>query len=526
MATVIDLEQKIGIPAWGSYSISPSEVQNATTSDLVEWATLRGMPRNKAITISRATLEKCYYTSKNYFDTVAGNRPKSVGNSTVTTRRSKYVDVMDVLNGKVEGQEAEPQEKITSEIQDDTPDLFQNPPLSATPRSPMDVVREQDLQQQIQQAVRNFIVQTRPDIVRDAVREITGTFNPQIAKIPGEIATQIESGKLKVNFGPGLEKKILDVVRDTADEVVFQTLRNRKQEKQEDGEQEQPQDPQILPTHSSAYVPEIEPDFYMDPFPTRVIRTAITRGKNTFISGQTGCGKTALAAQVCATMNRGMVRVNPHDGITKESLIGGMSLRPGETYWQDGELPRAMRLGLVFLLDEGDYLAPNLAAVFNPVTERGGRLHIPETGETIIPAPGFCVIVTANTGGKGDNLGQYTGTEILNTAWLDRFAFKITMDYIPADKEKEMLEKRFPGAMKEEVNQLVALATEIRKAFAAGELSITLSTRKLIDYFDHRTKDNYTQTQALGLCFLNWLDEDDRTLVKTFLDRLQIVLEE
>jgi cobaltochelatase CobS len=524
-ARITQLQLKIGTPPWTNAKVSPSGLNNLTTGDLAEWAILHGMPETKAHNIPRATLEKCYYTNKKYFDVVAGNRPRGLNNPMVllgggTTNEDDQIGI-------------DPQHLAPSK----TP-LPRFPPTISTTDPIKKLLSE--VEGIVNQKLRTFTSEAISNTRTIVKQELQGVQESTLTILKA----LIESGQLSIQLGQGLESKILNLVQKAADETIFSSLAQRDKGKHREENQE-PLEPELpfppLPS-SSSFVPEIDPNFYIDPFVGRVIRKAITLGRNLYASGDTGCGKTATIMQVFAILGRGIIRVNPHDGITKESFIGRMGIRPvesggTETYFSYGDLAIAMKNGLGFLLDEGDYLPPNLAAVFNPVTERGGKLHISETGETISPAPGFCVFVTANTGGKGDNSGQYTGTEVLNTAWLDRFSFKIKMDYLPQDKELEMLKKRFPKLSEDspntiplpfgetELNKILQLAHDIREAFSRGELSITFSTRKLIDYFEQR-ENGFSQREALSLCLLSWLDDDDETLVKTMLDRLQISAEE
>ncbi len=97
-----------------------------------------------------------------------------------------------------------------------------------------------------------------------------------------------------------------------------------------------------------------------------------------------------------------------------------------------------------------------------------------------------------------------------------------------------MLLKRFPHLVPEEykttdagyeLTQMLGLAQDVRQAFARGELSVTLSTRKLIDFFEQR-EQGFSLREALDLCLGNWLDNDDNQLVKVMLDRLQIQVED
>jgi cobaltochelatase CobS len=520
---ILQIQNKIGRLPWQNDKTPPRGLNNVTTGELFTWATHNGMPRSKAFSLSRERLEKCYYTNQNYFHTVAGLRPRKIGKpspmSLLENMKEDENFLKDILQ---ENNNVYNTHHVTPSL---SPIVDQRP-------------QNQDPIKDLLNVLNSTIDQKIGELNTHLIKQALEAKKDVASSVLRDVVTRIELGELKIELGKELENKILTLIRSSSDEIIFSSLAKRDQAlAREEGEGVRHEEEEIETSSlnhnspNSSFIPEIDPCFYFDPFATRVIRKAIALGRNVIASGDTGCGKTATFMQVCAVLGKGIIRVNPHDGITKESLVGGVGLKNGETHFQYGALPIAMKEGLVFLLDEADYLPPNLAAVFNPITERGGKLYIPETGETILPSPGFCVFATMNTGGKGDNSGNYTGTEVLNTAWLDRFDFMLKMDYLPQDKEYEMLAKRFPsldeGLLREdnELEKLLKLARDVRQAFSQGELAITLSTRKLISYFEQR-ENNFSQIEALRSCLLNWLDDDDKNLVKTMLDRLQISVEE
>jgi len=281
-----------------------------------------------------------------------------------------------------------------------------------------------------------------------------------------------------------------------------------------------------LPAVDDSYLPYATPAV-MDEFfefpkrETAAVLTGMMMRKNTYISGPTGCGKTELMVQIHCQMKRPFIRINMKGDATVANFIGAMRADTKKgTYFKPGALPIAMRAGYTLIVDEVDYTPPQIAATLNPVLEGSRNLFIEDTGETIHAHDGFCVMATGNTAGKSDPTGVYTGTEVLNSAFLDRFGIKQTMDYLDPVTEIAMLMRRFPVARKEDVTLMCNAAKEIREAFKQGTLSLTLSTRKLVDYLE--LKPTLGHLESLNAVLLNWLDEDDKELVIGLLERVGV----
>ena len=71
----------------------------------------------------------------------------------------------------------------------------------------------------------------------------------------------------------------------------------------------------------------------------------------------------------------------------------------GDTVWHNGPVIEASGTGAVLLLDEID-LASNKILCLQSILE-GKGVFLKKIGKYIKPAPGFNVIATANTKGKG-----------------------------------------------------------------------------------------------------------------------------
>jgi len=277
-------------------------------------------------------------------------------------------------------------------------------------------------------------------------------------------------------------------------------------------------------TGPDAKIPAKMPHFFFPKMETEAVLTGLILGKNVYIEGPTGCGKTGLVHQIHAKLERPIQRANMNGDVTAANFVGAMRAnRKRGTYFHYGMLPEAMRGGYPLIIDEVDYTPPQIAAVLNPTLEDDQAIFLEETGETIRAEEGFIIIATGNTGGKGDLTGVYTGTEILNSAFLDRFPIKLRMDYLPQAREVEMLEGRFPDESREELELITKAAIEVRTAFKQGQLSVTLSTRKLVEYLE--LKRTLGEIQARNVTLLNWLDDDDRQLVVELLGRVGMTVD-
>jgi len=195
-----------------------------------------------------------------------------------------------------------------------------------------------------------------------------------------------------------------------------------------------------------------------------------------FITGMSGNGKTFSVEQACATLNRELIRVNITIETDEDDLIGGFRLVDGNTVWHNGPVVEALERGAVLLLDEVD-LASNKILCLQSILE-GKGVYLKKTGKYITPAPGFTVVATANTKGKGSDDGRFIGTNVLNEAFLERFALTFEQEYPTPSVEAKILGKMCDDD--EFVTRLVDWADIIRKTFNDGGIDEIISTRRLV----------------------------------------------
>ena len=133
--------------------------------------------------------------------------------------------------------------------------------------------------------------------------------------------------------------------------------------------------------------------------------------------------------------------------------------------------------------------------------------------DSIKPAPGFNVIATANTKGKGSDDGRFVGTNVLNEAFLERFALTFEQEYPTPATETKILNKICSDA--EFCQRLADWADIIRKTFYDGGIDEVISTRRLVHIiaaykiFDDKAK-------AIQLCLNRFDDETKQAFIDLY----------
>jgi MoxR-like ATPase len=240
--------------------------------------------------------------------------------------------------------------------------------------------------------------------------------------------------------------------------------------------------PAASPAIAENLVPSKDPNFVpFGNFPDvkKIIQSGIFYP--TFITGLSGNGKTLGIEQACAALKRELIRVNITIETDEDDLIGGFRLVNGETVWHNGPVIEALERGAILLLDEVD-LASNKILCLQSVLE-GKGLFLKKTGRYVERRPGFNIFATANTKGKGSEDGRFIGTNVLNEAFLERFALTFEQEYPTVATETKILEKAAASLAvldKEFCSYLANWADIIRRTFNDGGVDEVISTRRLV----------------------------------------------
>jgi cobaltochelatase CobS len=279
-------------------------------------------------------------------------------------------------------------------------------------------------------------------------------------------------------------------------------------------------------SQTEEHVPDLDPDYVFDQDTTLAILAGFAHNRRVLIAGYHGTGKSTHVEQVAARLNWPCVRVNLDSHISRIDLVGkdAIVLQDGKqvTEFRDGMLPWALQRNIALCFDEYDAGRPDVMFVIQRVLEISGKLTLLDQNRVIRPHPAFRLFATANTVGLGDTTGLYHGTQQINQGQMDRWSIVTTLNYLPHDKEVDIVLAKSPKYRttegRETVSKMVRVADLTRSAFVNGDLSTVMSPRTVITWADNAEIFGDIGF-AFRVTFLNKCDELERPLVAEFYQR-------
>jgi MoxR-like ATPase len=231
---------------------------------------------------------------------------------------------------------------------------------------------------------------------------------------------------------------------------------------------------------------------------------------NVLIKGPTGPGKTLLCAAYCAQQRIPFVHINPGTAIEPSMLIGHERLKSATSYWIDGLLTAALRRGeALVLFDELNFWPPGVTGFLHSLTDRQRYLvvydHIVEYEDPDGSVQAMPEIVKAAKGTLfvGAYNPRYEGTFRVNQAFENRFNLHFKWDY---SERVELSLVSLPT--------LRMIAKELRRMHATGEISVPVSTNRLM--FFQQMADDLGLSAAVDN-FLSYFEGSEHEAVKNVL---------
>lgn len=263
-----------------------------------------------------------------------------------------------------------------------------------------------------------------------------------------------------------------------------------------------------------SFIPTINKDYVIEKDLATNILRAWELNEKVLCFGPTGAGKSSLIEQLCARTGRPFVRVNCTGDMDSSMIFGQLTAKDGSTHWVDGAVTEAVRYGAVFAWDEWDVTPPEISMGLQWLLEDDGKLFLKEmpgstTDKQIIPHEHFRIVAIGNTQGQGDESGAHAGTNVQNSATLDRFGTAVYVDYLRPDIEEKMIKNKFKDINAKAVKELVKLANLIRTGYKASQFSLTMSPRALFSIC-RKVEAGCSLKQSFALVYLNKLNDTQR----------------
>lgn len=280
-------------------------------------------------------------------------------------------------------------------------------------------------------------------------------------------------------------------------------------------------------SESDERVPDLDPAYVFDPDTTYAILAGFAHNRRVMVQGYHGTGKSTHIEQVAARLKWPCVRINLDSHISRVDLVGrdAIVLKDGKqvTEFREGLLPWALQTPTALVFDEYDAGRPDVMFVIQRVLETDGKLTLLDQNRVIRPNPYFRLFATANTIGLGDTSGLYHGTQQINQGQMDRWNIVVTLNYLPAQTEAQIVLAKSgdydtPG-VKEVVDKMVQVADLSRQGFINGDISTVMSPRTVISWAQN-AEIFHNIGFAFRLSFLNKCDEAERMIVAEYYQRV------
>jgi cobaltochelatase CobS len=277
---------------------------------------------------------------------------------------------------------------------------------------------------------------------------------------------------------------------------------------------------------SSEYVPEIDKTYKFDKDTTLAILSGFSFNKRVLIQGYHGTGKSTHIEQIAARLNWPGIRINLDSHVSRIDLIGKDSIviKDGKqvTEFKEGILPWSIQNPVALVFDEYDAGRPDVMFVIQRVLESEGSFTLLDKNKVIKQNKFFRLFATTNTVGLGDTTGLYHGTQQINQGQMDRWNIVSTLNYLSLDKEMEIIlgkNKNLNNPKgKEQVSNMIKVASLTRKGFMAGDISTVMSPRTVLHWAENSEifKDiGY----AFRVTFLNKCDDAEKNTIAEYYQR-------
>lgn len=258
--------------------------------------------------------------------------------------------------------------------------------------------------------------------------------------------------------------------------------------------------------------------FHIEPEMWYLLVRNVLRGENVMLIGDTGTGKTEIVKHLAKAMNKELyIQDMGTVQDAQSALLGTHTLnKEGVSEFKHAPFVSHIQSGGIVLLDELSRAPLAANNILFPCLDN--RRYLPvdvahnEEDQKIMVNDDTVFIATANIG------GEYTGTNALDRALLDRF-FPIETQYPQERDEVKVLMTR-TGIDETPATAIVRVANEVRKQYKDQELSSSISVRHTLQTAG-LVVDGFDLTNALQAVVIPLFDDgigtSERAKVKSII---------
>jgi AAA domain (dynein-related subfamily) len=270
-----------------------------------------------------------------------------------------------------------------------------------------------------------------------------------------------------------------------------------------------------------AYVPPVDPLY--EPFGNYTDIEKITKSGKFFpywVYGLSGNGKTLSIEQAHARNKKELVLIPVTKETDEDCLLGGLRMLNGSTVPFYGPVTQAAMIGCTALLDETDMGDEKLMCLQNALQNR--PFLIKRLGIIIYPKPGFNIVATANTKGRGSDDGRFIGANVMNDSSLERYIVTFEQDYPKADVERKILLKvldslgHVDDKDKQFVERMILWADKVRQTFKRGGIGEVITTRRLVHICRAYDMFGNDRKKAIDRCLARFPDDIRQSFVEFY----------
>ena len=218
--------------------------------------------------------------------------------------------------------------------------------------------------------------------------------------------------------------------------------------------------------------------------------------------------------------------MNLDSHISRIDLIGkdAITIKDGKqiTEFQEGILPWSIQNPIALVFDEYDAGRPDVMFVIQRVLEAEGNFTLLDKNKVLKQHKYFRLFATSNTVGLGDTTGLYHGTQQINQGQMDRWNIVTSLNYLSLEREMEIIlakNKSYNNPKgKEEIANMIKVASLTRKGFVSGDISTVMSPRTVMHWAENNLifKD---LGYSFRVTFLNKCDEVEKNIIAEYYQR-------